>query len=135
MHCCRDYDVVYWICLTSVLVHSVCDAWWGVGGQRGGMALWVVGVDLLCGNSWSTTTHILYSHVLLLCFCVFVTSANSRYTLHSETWGGWVSTGLTTPSLTKYDGQLLLNWFQHLFLLKFDWFYRNNLFLPKFDRF
>ena len=36
-------------CLTSVLVQSVCDAWWG-GDQREGMALWYVGVDFLCGT-------------------------------------------------------------------------------------
>lgn len=35
-------------CLTSVLVQSVCDAWWGE--QREGMALWYVGVDFLFGT-------------------------------------------------------------------------------------
>lgn len=58
-------------CLSSVLVHSVCDAWWWE--KRDGMALWSVGVGFLCGNSWSTT-HILYS----LCFCIFVRSCNIK---------------------------------------------------------
>lgn len=58
-------------CLSSVLVHSVCDAWWWE--KRDGMALWSVGVGFLCGNSWSTT-HILYS----LCFCIFFRSCNIR---------------------------------------------------------
>lgn len=36
-------------CPTSVLVHSVCDAWWGE--QREGMALWYVGVEFWCGTT------------------------------------------------------------------------------------
>lgn len=35
-------------CRTSVLVQSVCDAWWGE--QREGMVLWYVGVDFSCGT-------------------------------------------------------------------------------------
>lgn len=56
-------------CLSSVLVHSVCDAWWWE--QKDGMALWSVGVGFLCGNSWSTT-HILYSLVFVSLSCPFM---------------------------------------------------------------
>lgn len=60
-------------CLTSVLVQSVCDAWWGE--QRDGMALWFVGVDFLCGTAGLQldifSTHMFCSFVR---FCIFVMS-------------------------------------------------------------
>lgn len=58
-------------CLTSVLVQSVCDAWWGE--QRVGMALWYVGVDFLCGTVGLQTYSLLTCSVSLL-FCIFVMS-------------------------------------------------------------
>lgn len=56
-------------CLTSVLVQSVCDAWWGE--QRDGMALWCVGVDLMCGTVGLQVV-ILSTHT----FCFFVVSVS-----------------------------------------------------------
>lgn len=57
-------------CLSSVLVHNVCDAWWE---QGDGWALWSLSVGSLPGNSWSAT-HALNSHLLLswLFLCIFV---------------------------------------------------------------
>lgn len=52
-------------CLTSVLVQSVCDAWWGE--QREGMALWCVGVGFLCGTV-GLQLDIFSTHM----FCFFV---------------------------------------------------------------
>lgn len=52
-------------CLTSVLVQSVCDAWWGE--QREGMALWYVGVVGLRLVIFST-------HTFCFFFCNFVMS-------------------------------------------------------------
>lgn len=59
-------------CLTSVLVQSVCDAWWG-GRAEGGHCSVACRCRFLAWNSWTTARHILYSHVL------FVLSVASVY--------------------------------------------------------
>lgn len=64
------------LCLTSVLVQSVCDAWWGE--QREGMALWCVGVDFLCGTV-GLQPDIFSTH--MFCFFVVFVSLSCRFQL------------------------------------------------------
>lgn len=51
----------------------------GGGKQRGGMALWFVGVDFLSGTVGLQVDVFSYSQLLFLCrFCIFVTSIDLK---------------------------------------------------------